>query len=391
MSAPKVSIAIPTKNRAFLIDACIRCALDQSYPNIEVIIADNDDTAATSEVVSTFTDPRVKHFKTGGLSMPDNWERAYQLTSGDIIMMLEDKQLLKHHAVETVLRYLQDPAVDVVTWASDSFDDLGRFKRVWSPPSGRRTEILTGDEVIERFLKGSSSDWSHYLPIAHLSAVRRTLAEKVQASVTGRQFLPMSPDYTSAFQWIAYGGMVACLGEPLVVFATKKHSNGQAALLKQPLYQSFLEEMKMTDSDRYDRIPVKAMTVPGAIYNDFLHLREQIGGRLAMHDIDMPRFYLAVHAYISSAHKLGTPMHVELEAWQAALDAEPAPVRQKVLSKIKPLRLSNRLSRSAKKAEVFVKGVWKTWVRRLPEWNYANAVDYIAAQKNHFSQLSRHD
>jgi hypothetical protein len=313
--------------------------------------------------------------------MPDNWDAAFRATRGDVIMMLEDKQFLKHHAVETLVRYFEDSATDVVTWGSDSFDDLGRFRRVWTPPASRRTEMLSCDEVLDRFLCGKSSEWSHFLPIAHLSAVRRSLAEKVERSTTGRQFLPMSPDYTSAFQWLAHGGKVACLAEALVVYCTKKHSNGRAIQLKLPGSSSFFDELKSKDSIGYDQIPVKVMTIPGAIYNDYIRLRKMLGGRLEQHPVDMVRFYLAIHASISSSLKEGVDMRGELAAWRSALDLEPPEVRENVLCQIKPARRGDKLSALAKRVENQLKGAWKTWVLRQPEWCHATAASYIAEQK----------
>jgi hypothetical protein len=387
MPAPLVSIALPTKNRAFLLEDCIRLALDQSYGNIELVVADNDDSSATHEVVSRFSDPRLRHVKTGGLSMPDNWEAAFHATRGDVIMMLEDKQFLKHHAVETVVRHFEDPATDVVTWGSDSFDDLGRFRRVWMPPASRKTEVLSCDEVLDRFLCGKSSEWSHFLPIAHLSAVRRSLSEKVERSATGRQFLPMSPDYTSAFQWLAHGGKVACLAEALVVYCTKKHSNGRAIQLKLRGSSSFFDELKSKDSIGYDHIPVKVMTIPGAIYNDYIRLQEMLGGRLGRHPVDMVRFYLAIHASISSSLKEGVEMDAELIAWRSALDAESSSVREEVLRQVKPLRARSGAAALAKKLENQLKGAWKTWVLRRPEWCHGTAAAYVAAKKReHLAQ-----
>jgi hypothetical protein len=382
MQQPFVSIALPTKNRAFLLGDCIRFALDQSYENLEVVVADNDDTNATQEVVSRFNDPRLRHVKTGGLSMPDNWEAAFHATRGDLIMMLEDKQFLKYHAVETLVRHFEDAAVDVVTWGSDSFDDLGRFRRVWTPPASRKTEVLTCDEVLDRFLHGKSSEWSHFLPIAHLSAVRRDLAEKVKMSVTGRQFLPMNPDYTSAFQWLAHGGRVACLAEALVVYSTKLHSNGRAIQLKLPASVTFFEELKSKDSIGYDRIPVKVMTIPGAIYNDYIRLQGVLGGRLARHPVDIARLYLAIHGSISGALREGVDMSGELATWRGALDLELPAVRESVLRQIKPTRRRNQLLALAAKVENLVKGAWKTWVLRGPYWRHPTAASYIAAQKH---------
>ncbi len=384
MTQPLVSIALPTKNRAFLLRDCIRFALDQSYSNIEVVIADNDDTHATREVVSGFDDARLKYVKTGGLSMPDNWEKAFRSTTGDIILMLEDKQFLKHHAVETIVRRFEDPLIDVVTWGSNSFDDLGYFKRVWSPPPARKSEVLTSDEVLEKFLRGSSSEWSHFLPIAHLSAVRRRIADKVENSPTGRQFLPMNPDYTSAFQWLAHGEKVACLADPLVVYCTKQHSNGRAIQLKLPSSAAFFKDLKSKDSIGYDRIPVKIMTIPGAILNDFIKLQEVVGGRLARHEVDMTRLYTAIHASLAGALREGADMTDELTAWRKALDAEPPEVRRDVMNKIKTVRRKGPLAAAAKRLENQVKGFSKKWLLRRPEWRHGSAAEFIRAEKDRY-------
>jgi len=388
MPAPLVSIALPTKNRAFLLGDCIRCALDQSYENIELVVADNDDTDATEKVVSRFNDPRLRHVKTGGLSMPDNWEHAFLKTKGSIITMLEDKQFLKHHAVETIVRQFEDASVDIVTWGSNSFDDLGFFKRVWLTPLTRKTEVLSSDAVLEKFLKGSSSEWSHFLPIAHLSAVRRELAEKVAASVTGRQFIPVSPDYTSAFQWLAHGEKVVCLADALVLYATKQHSNGRAIMLKLPRSGNFFAELKMKNSGCYDRIPVKALTIPGSIYNDYLNVREIVGMRLSQHDVDLPRLYLAIQASIGSALREGVDMTEELTAWQTALDAEAPAVREEVLRLAKIVQPKSAAARLVKKFEGSIKGVWKSWILRCPEWRFRSASEFIQHEKDRY--LARH-
>jgi len=46
----------------------------QTLDDIEIIVVDNDDTEETAKVVKKIDDGRIKHFRTGNLSMPDNWE-----------------------------------------------------------------------------------------------------------------------------------------------------------------------------------------------------------------------------------------------------------------------------------------------------------------------------
>src|SRR5439155_13901434 len=76
MTAPFFSVVIPTKNRSFLVGGAISSVLRQSFPDFGLVVVDNDDTDATQKVVASFDDPRVRHVRTGGLSMPDNWEAA---------------------------------------------------------------------------------------------------------------------------------------------------------------------------------------------------------------------------------------------------------------------------------------------------------------------------
>ena len=76
MSTPFFSIVIPTKGRGFLVGGAIESVLRQSHPDFEVVVVDNDDADATAKAVGQFKDPRLRHHRTGGLSMPDNWEAA---------------------------------------------------------------------------------------------------------------------------------------------------------------------------------------------------------------------------------------------------------------------------------------------------------------------------
>ena len=60
---PKVSIILPTFNRANLIIKAIESVLNQTYQNFELIIVDNHSTDNTNEIVNSFKDKRIKYFK----------------------------------------------------------------------------------------------------------------------------------------------------------------------------------------------------------------------------------------------------------------------------------------------------------------------------------------
>ncbi len=61
--APKVSVIIPTYNRASYLKEAVQSVLDQTYRNFELIIVDDGSTDNTEEVVASFTDDRIRYIK----------------------------------------------------------------------------------------------------------------------------------------------------------------------------------------------------------------------------------------------------------------------------------------------------------------------------------------
>jgi glycosyltransferase involved in cell wall biosynthesis len=89
---PFFSVLIPTKNRSHLVGHAVQSVLGQNFDDFEIILVDNDDGDSTQEVIKQFSDPRIRYYRTGGLSMPWNWEYARQKANGLYLTVLEDKQ-----------------------------------------------------------------------------------------------------------------------------------------------------------------------------------------------------------------------------------------------------------------------------------------------------------
>lgn len=94
---PKVSIIIPTFNRAAMLPNAIDSALVQDYPNLEVVVSDNASTDETPAVVDRYkADPRLRYFRnSSNLGMAGNWAKALrEYASGTWALILCDDDML---------------------------------------------------------------------------------------------------------------------------------------------------------------------------------------------------------------------------------------------------------------------------------------------------------
>jgi len=83
-SLPLVSICIPTYNGAKYLAETLNCAINQTYPNIEIIITDDQSTDNTLEICNNFAkkDPRIKMFQNKkNLGLVGNWCEVINKTS----------------------------------------------------------------------------------------------------------------------------------------------------------------------------------------------------------------------------------------------------------------------------------------------------------------------
>ena len=102
---PLVSIGIPTYNRAnTYLTQVLRSATDQTYTNIEIVISDNASTDNTEEVVTGFSDSRIKYYKhPKNIGPNNNFNYCLQQATGDYFLLLHDDDLIDTDFVETCM------------------------------------------------------------------------------------------------------------------------------------------------------------------------------------------------------------------------------------------------------------------------------------------------
>jgi len=88
---PKVSVIIPTYNRAYLIGRALKSVLNQSYRDFEVIVVDDGSTDNTNEVIKSFIDERIRYYyhkKNKGY--PEALNTGLNLARGSFIAFQDD-------------------------------------------------------------------------------------------------------------------------------------------------------------------------------------------------------------------------------------------------------------------------------------------------------------
>jgi glycosyltransferase involved in cell wall biosynthesis len=107
---PKVSIGIPTFNRANLLRRSIESAIGQDYPNVEILISDNASTDSTPDICGLYINTygsRIKYVRQSvNLGATANFSKVLEMASGEFFMWLGDDDWIDASYVGSCLREL---------------------------------------------------------------------------------------------------------------------------------------------------------------------------------------------------------------------------------------------------------------------------------------------
>jgi len=110
---PLVSIVIPCYNGKEWVDEAIESCLNQTYPNVEIIVVDDGSTDGSLEVIRRYL-PRIR-LETGpnrGGNSARN--RAFALSTGEYIQYLDADDCLEPDKIARQVRFLEETQADVV-------------------------------------------------------------------------------------------------------------------------------------------------------------------------------------------------------------------------------------------------------------------------------------
>jgi glycosyltransferase involved in cell wall biosynthesis len=111
-----VSICVPAYNAERWLADALESALEQTYPEFELLVADNGSTDATVEIAHSFADSRVRvETSSRTIGAVANHNRAIRLSRGAFVKFLHADDLLLPECVEEMVALAhEDPRVALV-------------------------------------------------------------------------------------------------------------------------------------------------------------------------------------------------------------------------------------------------------------------------------------
>lgn len=143
---PLVTIGIPTYNHAdAYLRETLRCALDQTYSNLEIIVADNCSSDGTEGLVRELGDSRVRYFRHERNIPPnDNFNFCLQQAKGEFFLLLHDDDTIDPDFVETCVKAaVGKPEIGIIRTGTRIIDGQGNvISELENITGGQSTEEL---------------------------------------------------------------------------------------------------------------------------------------------------------------------------------------------------------------------------------------------------------
>jgi glycosyltransferase involved in cell wall biosynthesis len=125
MSEPRVSVIIPTYNRARLLEGAIESVLAQSYDDYEIIVVDDESTEDIQAVAARYG-PKVRYSRIARAGFAEGRNHGMRMARGEYLCWLDSDDLYHPHKLAVQVDHLdRHPDTVMVYTEMTGFDDDG--------------------------------------------------------------------------------------------------------------------------------------------------------------------------------------------------------------------------------------------------------------------------
>ncbi|MCM8811735.1 MAG: glycosyltransferase family 2 protein [Candidatus Omnitrophica bacterium] len=158
MSAPLVSVLVPTRDRIGFLKKSLATILNQTFHSIEILIGDNASTDGTAELCrqTAAADSRVRHLRSETpLSIYANHNRLIEQAQGDYLCFLHDDDEFDQTLLQEEVSFFNvHPLAGIVSPDWTLIDEEGK---VLGTRDHAVPELEEGPAFIERTLRAGQS------------------------------------------------------------------------------------------------------------------------------------------------------------------------------------------------------------------------------------------
>ena len=152
MEKPLVSVVIPAYNRPDTLKIAIDSVLEQTYPNIEIIICDDSSDNRVKEMLIPYLESFsiIKYYKNERNLFFENWHKCYNLASGEYINYLMDDDVFHKEKISKMIYFFNEfDNITLVTSYRQTIDQFGHYlPPLWATVNlYNETRILDGKEL----------------------------------------------------------------------------------------------------------------------------------------------------------------------------------------------------------------------------------------------------
>ena len=118
----KISIIIPTRERAQYLRFSLQTALGIQDENLEILVCNNASCDNTEAVIKSFSDPRIRYVNTGSrVSMRENFNNALKHSSGEYVIFFGDDDGIVPSQFKYLRALLETHRPDGLSWCRATY------------------------------------------------------------------------------------------------------------------------------------------------------------------------------------------------------------------------------------------------------------------------------
>lgn len=154
MANPLVSVVIPAYNRPDTLKLAVDSVLEQTYPNIEIIICDDSSDNRVQEMIAAYLDSSssIKYYKNERNLFLENWHKCYNLASGEYINYLMDDDLFHKEKITKMMYFFNEfENITLVTSYRQAINISGDFL----PPISATSRLYEETRILDGKILGN--------------------------------------------------------------------------------------------------------------------------------------------------------------------------------------------------------------------------------------------